>query len=233
MRPEDKMLEANELILTADGSHSLRSRQYGVEYHSIHGAIQESKHVFIEAGLRPLLQAAPATLHIVEMGFGTGLNALLTRQIARQYPGVRFSYYTFEQFPVPPTEVAALNYPRELGEDTSVFYELHDCGWGVLQQLDDNFALRKNRADYLDVASHPFPTGTADLIYYDAFAPSSQPELWTQEAFSISYAALRAGGVLVTYCAKGQVKRDLRDVGFAVEGIPGPPGKREMTRGRK
>lgn len=227
------MLEANELILTSDGSHSLKSLRFGVEYHSIHGAIQESRHVFIEAGLRPFLEAGATRIHILEMGFGTGLNALLTRQEARKHPGVEVIYDAYEQFPVPPTEIAALNYPQELGVPTAAFFGLHDNGWGVLHQLENNFALRKNRADYLTVTERTYSPATIDLIYYDAFAPRSQPELWTQEAFAVSFAALRPGGALVTYCAKGQVKRDLRDVGFRVEPLPGPPGKREMTRAVK
>ncbi len=227
------MLEANELVLTGDGSHSLRSLRFGVEYHSVHGAIQESRHVFIEAGLRPFLAAGLPTIHILEMGFGTGLNALLTRQVALVFPQVQFTYEAFEQFPVPPTEVAALNYPRELELPPVFFYELHDGGWGVPHQLADNFILRKHRADYLSSESPAYAEASIDLIYYDAFAPSSQPELWTPEAFGVSFAALRPGGALVTYCAKGQVKRDLRQVGFTVEPLPGPPGKREMTRAVK
>ncbi|MEM9930306.1 MAG: tRNA (5-methylaminomethyl-2-thiouridine)(34)-methyltransferase MnmD [Bacteroidota bacterium] len=229
--PPKEMLEANELILTSDGSHSLRSRRFGVEYHSIHGAIQESRHVFIEAGLRPYLDAGQPEIHVLEMGFGTGLNALLVRQIATAHPDVRFSYDTYEQFPVVPTEVAALNYPQELDVPTATFFDLHDSGWGVLHQLDANFSFRKNLADFITVEERPYEKGSVDVIFYDAFAPNSQPELWTQDAFAVSYAALRPGGALVTYCAKGQVKRDLRAVGFTVEALPGPPGKREMLRG--
>ncbi len=227
------MLEANELILTSDGSHSLRSLRFGVEYHSVHGAIQESKHVFIEAGLKHLLQQDRQTVHILEMGFGTGLNALLTRIVARDKPTVQFVYDAYEQFPVPPTEVAALNYPRQLEVTAPFFHELHDSGWHVAHQLEQNFVFRKHQADFLSVIKRPYSPDSVDLVYYDAFAPRSQPELWTQEAFAVSFAALRPGGALVTYCAKGQVKRDLRAVGFTVEPLPGPPGKREMTRAVK
>jgi tRNA U34 5-methylaminomethyl-2-thiouridine-forming methyltransferase MnmC len=223
----------NELILTGDGSHSLLSRQFQVEYHSVHGAIQESRHVFIDAGLAPLLKQGVAEIRILEMGFGTGLNALLVRLLARQYPTVRFHYETYEQFPIAVSEVAALNYPVVLEADTQVFFGLHDCGWGVLHQLDHNFAFRKNQADFLIQAERPYPASFFDLVFYDAFAPRSQPELWTAAAMVVNWEALRLGGVLVTYCAKGQFKRDLKTVGFTVEGVPGPPGKREMTKATK
>lgn len=227
------MLEANELILTADGSHSLRSIRYGVEYHSTHGAIQESRHVFIAAGLEPLLATGITDLRILEMGFGTGLNALLVRQLAAQHPNVRFTYDTYERYPISPVEAAALNYPAALGLDASQLYDLHDCGWDTLEQTDPNFAFRKHHADFLDQADRPYAPGSIDLIFYDAFGPGSQPEFWTLPAMEINFAALKPGGVLVTYCAQGQFKRNLRDAGFMVEPLPGPPGKREMTRGRK
>lgn len=226
-------MHPNELILTADGSHSLLSRRFSVEYHSIHGAIQESRHVFMAAGLLPLLQQGPAEVRILEMGFGTGLNALLVRQVAREYPAVQFYYETYEQFPIAVTEVAALNYPTALQVAPQLFYALHDSGWEVVHQLDDNFAFRKNRADYLTQTERPYAPASFDLLFYDAFAPRSQPELWTPQAMVVNWEALKLGGSLVTYCAKGQFKRDLKTVGFTVEGLPGPPGKREMTKATK
>ncbi|TXF91536.1 tRNA (5-methylaminomethyl-2-thiouridine)(34)-methyltransferase MnmD [Neolewinella aurantiaca] len=221
----------NELVLTTDGSHTLRSQQFGVEYHSVHGAVQESMHVFINTGLLPLLERGDKEVRILEMGFGTGLNALLVRQIAQQRPDINFVYHTYEQYPVSPVEVAALNYPGQIGVAANVFFELHDCGWNDSIALDPNFTFCKRRADYLTDTDRPYAPGAVDLIFYDAFAPSSQPEFWEPEGLAVSYAALSPGGVLVTYCAKGQFKRNLRSVGFTVVPMPGPPGKREMTKG--
>ena len=223
----------NDLVLTSDGSHTLRSGRFGVEYHSIHGAVQESRHVFIKAGLQPLLEAGARRVRILEMGFGTGLNALLVREMARRNPEVEFTYHTYEQFPVSPVEIATLNYPAQLGVEEAIFVGLHDSGWEESLQLDDNFTLHKRQADFLMDSERPYADGTMDLIFYDAFAPSSQPEFWETEGLAVSFAALRPGGNLVTYCAKGQFKRNLRAVGFTVVPLPGPPGKREMTMGVK
>jgi tRNA U34 5-methylaminomethyl-2-thiouridine-forming methyltransferase MnmC len=221
----------NDLVLTTDGSHTLRSGQFGVEYHSLHGAVQESLHVFIHSGLNPLLETGVKQVHILEMGFGTGLNALLVRQVAEQRPEVEFRYDTYEQFPVAPVEIAGLNYPAQLGLEAERFVSLHDCGWEKDVELSSNFTLHKRRADYLTDTSRPYAQGTIDLIFYDAFAPRSQPEFWETEGLAVSYEALRPGGSLVTYCAKGQFKRNLRAAGFTVVPLPGPPGKREMTKG--
>ncbi len=224
---------SNELVLTTDGSHTLRSGQFGVEYHSLHGAVQESLHVFIHSGLKPILETGVKQVHILEMGFGTGLNALLARQVAQTRPDIAFRYDTYEQFPVSPVEVAGLNYPAQLGVAADLFVGLHDCGWEKTIDLDPNFKFQKHRADYLKDTDRPYSPGEVDLIFYDAFAPRSQPEFWETEGLEVGYAALRAGGSLVTYCAKGQFKRNLRAAGFTVVPLPGPPGKREMTKGVK
>lgn len=223
----------NEIVLTTDGSHTLRSQQFGVEYHSVHGAVQESTHVFIHSGLEPLLAGGVERVHILEMGFGTGLNALLVRRIATQRPDVDFAYTAYEQFPVSPVEAAALNYPEKLGVPARQFLELHDSGWETRIGLADNFHLRKRKADYLNDTDRPYAPGTVDLIFYDAFAPRSQPEFWAPEGLAVSFDALKSGGSMVTYCAKGQFKRNLRSVGFTVLPLPGPPGKREMTQAVK
>lgn len=226
-------MHPNELVLTADGSHSLRSRQFGVDYHSVHGAIQESEHVFMGGGLLPLLESGVKEVRILEMGFGTGLNALLVCKLASVHPDVVFRYTTYEQFPISPVEVAALNYPAQLEMATDSFIKLHDSGWEAEQQLSPNFSLYKRHANFLTDDDRPYAPGSIDLIFYDAFAPASQPELWEPEALVVSWEALNLNGTLITYCAKGQFKRNLRTVGFTVEPLPGPPGKREMTRGRK
>lgn len=224
----------NELFVTADGSHSLNSERFGVPYHSVHGAIQESNHVFIEAGLRPLLTEGRKEIRILEMGLGTGLNVLLTLNVhTGEAPEVPFFYDAYELYPLPHDAAERLNYAKELGNSNAFLSDVHTLAWDAWQPVYGDFNLRKLRADFLRQTDRPYSPGTYDLIYYDAFAPASQPELWTQEAMKVCFEALKPGGVLVTYCAKGQFKRDLKAVGFTVEPLPGPPGKREMTRGRK
>ncbi len=223
-------MESPTPYLTADGSHSLRSARFGVSYHSSHGALQESEHIFIRAGVDHLLLTTPpgTALRILEMGFGTGLNALLVRKLAAAHPDIPFHYLTFEQFPVSLAVSAALNYTRALGLPEDSLQELHRTAWETTHQLDPNFAFRKVKQDFL--AATPPGDFPADLIFYDAFAPENQPELWTVAAMEGCRRWLRPGGILVTYCAKGQFKRNLRAAGFGVEALPGPVGKREITR---
>lgn len=223
----------NELFVTADGSHSLRSEHFGVPYHSVHGAIQESRHVFIDAGLAPLLMNKPGEVRILEMGLGTGLNALLTVQEAAAHPQVNFVYEAYELYPLGDKWAEKLNYTELLDSDAGQIRQFLYGPEGKWLVERDNFSFRKHQADFLRQQQRPYAPASFDLIYYDAFAPASQPELWTPEAMQVCYDALKPGGVFVTYCAKGQFKRDLRDTGFRVEPLPGPPGKREMTRGRK
>ena len=187
--------------------------------------MEESRHVFIRAGLRPLLAADPTTVTVLEMGFGTGLNALLVRLLAREFPETHFHYVSYERYPISATQLAGLNYPEQLGVDRRLLEELHRPG--VQNYPGENFDLDLRMEDFLMALTG----GEADVIFYDAFAPNAQPELWTTEAMEHCYAALREGGWLVTYCAQGQFKRNLRAAGFRVEALPGPPGKREMTRG--
>ena len=222
--------DAPEIVLTADGSHSVRSHRFAVDYHSIHGAVQESRHVFLQAGLELLMLEGPAEVRILEMGFGTGLNALLVRDFARRHPAIPFTYHTLERFPLTEDAVGRLNYPEQLDLPASDLLELHERSWETLHALGDNFTFCKSRNDWLQRPPADWTVRPMDLIFYDAFAPASQPELWTPAAMAIAFDLLRPGGTLVTYCAKGQFKRDLRAVGFTVEALPGPPGKREMTR---
>jgi len=223
----------NEIVITADGSHTLRSHRFGVPYHSIHGAVQESRHVFLDAGLEDRLSAGLTEINILETGFGTGLNALLAWEMARSHPGVRFNYLGLERYPVDGDLVNSLNYPAQTGCSEADFKRLHDLPWGEEHLLDPNFSFRKQQIDFTEALSGLSASDRADVLFFDAFAPASQPELWQPPLLSLCYEALRPGGVLVTYCAKGQFKRDLRSVGFSVEPLPGPPGKREMTRARK
>jgi tRNA U34 5-methylaminomethyl-2-thiouridine-forming methyltransferase MnmC len=219
-----------EIFVTQDGSHSIIAPQFGVSYHSKYGAITESRHVFIQAGLHPLLANAPKELSILEIGLGTGLNVLLTYHELVNRP-IKVSYEAIEAFPIGLTTIQALNYPALIGSAhlTPIFQELHTGKWDTALALSTHFNFTKRLGKLEEQTFAPI----FDLIYFDAFAPNAQPELWTEEVFQKMYAALIPGGVLVTYCAKGEFKRILKRVGFDVEGLPGPPGKREMTKAIK
>ncbi|MBN8695859.1 MAG: tRNA (5-methylaminomethyl-2-thiouridine)(34)-methyltransferase MnmD [Bacteroidetes bacterium] len=216
-----------EIIQTADGSHSLYLKELDEHYHSVHGAIQEGIHVFIKAGLQACNNQH---VSILEIGLGTGLNALLTlMEVKRSNKQVH--YTAIEAFPLEEQLINQLNYVQVLKAEewTEQFQSIHACPWGQEQTINKQFTLFKLQGQ-LQTAVFP---ATYDLIYFDAFGPRVQPEMWTEEIFSKMYAVLNAGGMLVTYCAKGEVKRTLKKVGFMVETLPGPPGKREMVRARK
>ncbi|MBV6428742.1 MAG: tRNA 5-methylaminomethyl-2-thiouridine biosynthesis bifunctional protein MnmC [Haliscomenobacter sp.] len=218
-----------EMFETQDGSHSLIALDYGVSYHSKYGAVQESRHVFIEAGLYPLL-LKKKPLDLMEIGFGTGLNALLTYMEAERLQ-IPLHYEAIEAYPLESSQVAALNYPETaaIGAYPGLFEKLHDAPWEADVPISTYFTLhkREEKAELLRYSPR------FDLIYYDAFAPGAQPELWETQTLSIMYASLKPGGVLVTYCAKGEVKRRLKAIGFSLESLLGPPGKREMVRATK
>ena len=216
-----------KLILTGDGSHTISMPELNVTYHSIHGAIQESKHVFIEAGLKSLLPVEGTALNVFEMGFGTGLNALLTI-IESERLQRKIYYETVEQFPLDNGEVRSLNYCEQLDREDlqPIFEQLHSCEWEKKVNITENFGFNKSRTNLLNLET----SETFELIYFDAFAPNTQPELWTNEIFEKMFAMLEPGGILVTYCSKGDVRRAMQAAGFIVEKLPGPRGKREMTR---
>lgn len=228
------------LFVTDDGSHSVYSEQYNVSYHSKHGAIQETQHVFIDAGLKPLLEKKPYDITILEIGFGTGLNALMTYNETLQ-SDVKIHYLTLEAYPLSTQAVKQLNYIERLNVSSlkPIFDRMHESEWNTYCggkpnishsiQLNTHFIFQKIKTDFKQIDFD----GVADVIYFDAFAPNAQPELWEVEMLQKMYEALRIGGVLTTYCAKGVVKRTLKSVGFFVEELPGPPGKREMTRAWK
>jgi len=201
--------------------------ELNVTYHSIHGAIQESKHVFIEAGLKSLLPVEGTALNVFEMGFGTGLNALLTI-IESERLQRKIYYETVEQFPVDTGEVRSLNYCEQLDREDlqPIFEQLHSCEWEKKVNITENFGFNKSRTNLLNLET----SETFELIYFDAFAPNTQPELWTNEIFEKMFAMLEPGGILVTYCSKGDVRRAMQAAGFIVEKHPGPRGKREMIR---
>ncbi|HXC04033.1 MAG TPA: tRNA (5-methylaminomethyl-2-thiouridine)(34)-methyltransferase MnmD [Bacteroidia bacterium] len=217
-----------ELKQTSDGSHTLYNEVLNEHYHSHHGALQESTHVFIRAGLDKLAFSGK-TIRILEIGFGTGLNALLTLKEALE-KNFSVVYTSLEPYPLTAEVASTLNYPvlPEFGMYSRVFMQMHACVDGILE-LNPAFTLIRKKETLDGFTS----TGIFDLIYFDAFAPQIQPELWTEAVFQKMYACLVPGGLLVTYCAKGEVKRNMKNAGFVIERLPGPPGKREMTRAYK
>lgn len=214
-----------KLVHTADGSHSIYLPKLNEHYHSVHGAIQESIHVFINAGFRSSTQNP---LNILEIGFGTGLNALLT--ILENKKQLRtVNYVSLEKYPLSPEIYTSLNYPKLLNIDYSEFFKIHEVSWEKPQLIDDWFCITKHHVSIQQWHSYQ----QFHLIYYDAFAPEKQPEMWNEYVFLKLFELLEPGGFLVTYCAKGVVKRTLRTCGFEVQTLPGPPGKREMIRAIK
>ncbi|WP_235295675.1 tRNA (5-methylaminomethyl-2-thiouridine)(34)-methyltransferase MnmD [Portibacter marinus] len=217
------MTKNNKIEITADGSHSIFSEKFQALYHSKHGAIQESQHVFIDSGLKYLEKQQ---VNILEMGFGTGLNALLTYIYAAE-SGLKIYYETIEAYPIKMEKVRALNYLDQLNRKdlTKIFHDMHNSEWNEAHTFDD-FTLRKVQAKIQEASF----SGQFDLVYYDAFAPLTQEELWTPEIFKKIASYLNPNAVLVSYCCKGSFKRALNASGFTIEKIPGPPGKREMIR---
>jgi len=219
-----------EIRQTKDGSNTLYVPALNEHYHSVHGAWQESQHVFIKHGLEHVL-AAKKDLKILEVGFGTGLNAILTFPFALARQAV-IQYDTLEKFPLTEDVIAQLQYQKLIlnPELYEVFLQMHSAPWNTPVELIPQFTLQKMHETLEAFAP---PAAYYDVVYFDAFAPDKQPELWTDQLFAKLCKATRPGGVLVTYCAKGAFKRSLRAAGFAVEALPGPPGKREMTRGTR
>ncbi len=218
-----------EIITTSDGSHSLLNTALNETYHSKHGALQESIHVFIKEGLDYFLQRkSQKDISILEVGFGTGLNALLTVQRALELPDNIIHYTSLETFPVPEPIWSKLNYIDSVGLQEK-FNQLHEAKWNEVVLISSNFNLRKLQTSLQQIDF----TSEFDLIYFDAFAPNKQPEMWEIDVLRQVVNAMRADGIFVTYCAKGQLKRDLKSLGLDVETLPGPPGKKEMVRAVK
>lgn len=211
---------------TEDGSATLFVPELNEHYHSVKGARTESQHIFIDMGLKAANTIEP---HVFEIGFGTGLNALLTLQAAEKEKR-RIHYTSVELYPLSWEEVDALKY-----SDYPLFKTLHTAPWEEDVAITPYFTLRKVKTDITqwDLKSHNFHP-PFDVIYFDAFAPEKQPEMWNEKLFQNLYASMNTGGVLTTYCAKGVIRRSLQAVGFRVERLPGPPGgKREILRASK
>ncbi|MBX9779518.1 MAG: tRNA (5-methylaminomethyl-2-thiouridine)(34)-methyltransferase MnmD [Chitinophagaceae bacterium] len=239
--------------VTADGSNTLSIPVMEVSYHSKHGAIQESMHIFIHAGLYDDRIKNLPQINILEIGFGTGLNTVLTAIEANKIQK-QITFTSIEAFPLSKEEWSQLNYGAILNQQP-LFDAIHEAKWNQKVKINANFQLHKinkkveeiinslihdelsHRRWRFEKTCHPVRLGGVEgaynLIYFDAFAPAAQPELWSAEIFSYLYSLLTHNGILVTYCSKGVVRRAMESVGFTIEKIPGPPGKREMVRALK
>ncbi len=215
---------------TQDGSQTILNTQINETYHSSHGALTESKHIFIGEGYQTI-PGKTRSMTILEVGFGTGLNALLTL-VACEKDQRKVHYVAIEPYPLPDEILKQLSYPGLVGscDERTRFYQMHHIPWGVPYFISDHFILNKLDQKLQDVG---FQEDKFNLVYFDAFSPEVQPEMWTEAIFKELFKALQPGGILVTYSVKGEVRRNLKAVGFDVEKIPGPPGKREITRARK
>lgn len=215
-----------EVIATKDGSKTLFIPEWNENYHSHHGALQEALHVFIKNGLDEVVKPE---INILEIGFGTGLNAILTlKHVLKSTKNV--FYEAIEKYPLAQEEVRSLDYAKCFSAELQkAFEELHQSTWEKPTEIVKSFILFKRQLDLKAFQSK----NMFDLIYFDAFGPRIQPKMWKKEIFSVLFDHLNNEGKLVTYCAKGQVRRDMESVGFNVEKLPGPPGKREMLRATK
>lgn len=220
-----------KIIKTGDGSTTIQLSEWDEQYHSKHGAIQEAKHVFIKMGLDYWLDNFNENkLAILEIGFGTGLNAFITFLEAEKHQ-LSINYTGVEAYPVAKNEVDALNYLKLLSAENNapIFQKMHETPWNSLEKISKNFNLIKQQKRFEEIDD----IAKYDLVYFDAFGARVQPELWTEEIFAAMYRAMRKEAVLVTYAAKGSVRRALQKTGFTVERLEGPPGKREMLRALK
>jgi tRNA U34 5-methylaminomethyl-2-thiouridine-forming methyltransferase MnmC len=216
-----------EILQTLDGSTTIHLPDWNESYHSKHGAIQEAYHVFIQNGLNTF-NGQPVS--ILEMGFGTGLNAFITFLESKK-SNQKIDYHGIEAYPISTNEISQMNYVSELNatSETTIFYLIHECDWQTTIEISSLFTLTKRQQFFEQIEDED----KFDLIYFDAFGYRVQPELWSTEIFRKMYKALKSNGTLVTYAARGVVKRSLIEVGFTVEKLPGPPGKREMFRAKK
>lgn len=220
----------NHLVkLTADGTPTIQSSLYDTEFHSMHGALTESLYVYLEKGLLHYLNVNPQPqIKVLEYGFGTGLNALLTAEAAHE--NLSIQYHSLELFPL--SEDIYRNYGEllwkkdDLPYSKELFLKLHEADWEKDVAISPHFTLFKQKCDFKAYQ----PESTFDVVFYDAFGPGTQPELWGEEIFKKIFLAMKSGGVLTTFCVQGAFRRMLSSLGFKWEKLPGPPGKREMLR---
>ncbi len=212
-----------KIIITEDGSKTIFVPELDEHYHSTHGAIQESMHIFIRSGLREL---SAKNINIFELGFGTGLNAFLTA-IEAERLNIKVNYESIEKYPLNSEITTSLNYADFFTEEKSaLFAKIHSCDWNQKEKISDNFNLLKIEGDIENYS----PSNKYDIIYFDAFGPEKQPELWGPDIISKIAWSCKEGGLFLTYSSRGELKRQLKACNFHVEHIQGPPGKREITR---
>ncbi len=226
------MPDGLQIISTSDGSHSLLNQKLNETYHSTHGAIQESTHVFVKNGLQFWIDENKTTeVSILEVGFGTGLNALLALKESIDQK-IKIHYTSLEAFPVSVELAAELNYPKQIDLPSSekFFGQLHSATWNISVAITPDFILEKREGKIQEMI---LDEAVYDLVFFDAFAPSTQPEMWENAVLKKVVHSIKPNGVFVTYSAQGQLKRNLKLLGLLVESLSGPPGKREMVRGMK
>ena len=222
-----RLMSLPKIIISEDGSHTLLSREYNVTYHSSHGSVQESTTIFMDAGLQYQLLKGLKIIRVFEMGFGTGLNAILSYLFSKNN-AIPIMYTGVEAYPIPLEIALTLNFPEVLGlnpNEILLFGDMHR--YESFEKEDFAFIKIIEKVENIELKQ------SYDVIFFDAFAPDNQPHLWEKSNLSKMYELLNPGGILVTYCAKGAFKRLLKEVGFLVESLPGPIGKREMTRAVK
>jgi tRNA U34 5-methylaminomethyl-2-thiouridine-forming methyltransferase MnmC len=222
---------SRQLIVTADGSHTLAVPELNETYHSTYGAIQESRHIFIDHGLDYWFKTSGSNkVNIFEVGFGTGLNALLSVEYAKNHQK-SITYDAIESDPIPEAEALLLNYPHMLSELAAFqwFEQIHTSAWNDYTEIGENVKLKKIHETIQEFKS----TEQYDVCFFDAFAPSKQPEMWEISILEKIEQLLIPGGVFTTYCAAGHLRRSLISLGFSLEILPGPPGKKEVVRATK
>jgi tRNA U34 5-methylaminomethyl-2-thiouridine-forming methyltransferase MnmC len=217
-------MKTRDIIKTKDGSHTIYIPELDETYHSGFGAMQEAEHIFIREALA-FYAGDKRALNILEIGFGTGLNAYLSLLFSKERE-LKINYCGVEKYPLELKEIEALNY----FDNEQLFLKLHQIPWNAWQELGEHFRLYKLQSDFRRMI---LETENFDVVYFDAFAPDVQPHLWTEDIFRKIYDSMKRGGVLTTYSVKGSVRRAMKSVGFEVKKIPGPPGKREITRAIK
>lgn len=223
-----------KIITTADGSKTIQIEDWNEQYHSVHGAINEANHVYLKQGLHYfyselILQSSSQEIAILEIGFGTGLNAFLTL-IEAENNRLNIDYVGVEAYPISTKEINALNYPELVSDDRQLdFDKLHTTKWETSVKISEYFNFKKEKKFFKEIKN----ISEFDVVYFDAFGPRVQPQLWTEEIFEIMYKAMKPNSVLTTYSSMGSAKRAMKSVGFKVERLDGPPNKRHMLRAIK
>ena len=233
------------ITTSADGSSTLQLTQFGETYHSTNGAYTEATHIYIQCGLEHLFRNSSATtINIFDIGFGTGLNCILAWAWQQQLrhkglPSPRILYHGIEKYPIPLSEIEQLNYHTIIAQHSELlpdnlaeaFHVMHKCPWEENIKMEGDFILHKSCADIAAIEEDYYMGDCPAVVFYDTFSPATQPELWDEMIFRTIAAGCTQGSILVTYCSKGTVKQALRNAGFTLERLAGPPGKRHILRG--